>query len=675
MALALLFVLALVPAYAPWSTLSSGYAIWTDYHGIEVPVGTVVTATAGTTEHPDSSAHNDYPDVTHVKFRWMAPNGSETFSALKPLTWDGTTYYDGWPVYTANDTLAVDAVGGWGVQAWFYDAEGILRNETGLEKIRVNTRELVDWWPMFHHDPGHTGYSTSTAPNTNNTIWNYTTGNWVASSPAVADGKVYVGSWDCKVYCLDASTGAHIWSYTTGSCVYSSPAVADGKVYVGSCDCKVYCLDASTGTHVWSYTTGDYVTSSPAVADGKVYIGSDDNKVYCLDALTGAHVWNYTPGSDLYSSPAVADGKVYVGSLFNGKVYCLRSSDGHKVWEFATDVVEGGSSPAVADGKVYIGSSDNKVHCLNASTGAHVWSYTTGGGVDSSPAVADGKVYVGSWDCKVYCLDALTGTHVWNYTIGIGCCGVRSSPAVADGKVYIGSCGNKVHCLNASTGAHVWSYTTGSCVYSSPAVADGKVYIGGDNKVYCFGSLMRTRDVALVNVSCSKTVVCRGFSMNISVTVENQGDVAETFNVTVYANATDITILTVNSLLNGTGATLTFTWNTTGFAKGNYTINAVADTIPGETDTVDNNFTDGCVIVSIVGDITGPEDPLGSGKKPPDGVVDMRDVGLVARYFGETVPPAPAICDLTGPTYSVPDGQIDMRDVGLVARHFGETDP
>ncbi len=64
-------------------------------------------------------------------------------------------------------------------------------------------------------------------------------------------------------------------------------------------------------------------------------------------------------------------------------------------------------------------------------------------------------------------------------------------------------------------------------------------------------------------------------------------------------------------------------------------------------------------------DITGPY-------TVPDGKVDMRDVGLVARYFGETVPPAPERCDLTGPTPRVPDGKVDMRDIGLVARDFGE---
>jgi outer membrane protein assembly factor BamB len=319
----------------------------------------------------------------------------------------------------------------------------------------------VDWWPMFRHDLNHTGYSTSTAPNTNNTIWSYRTGFTVRSSPAVADGKVYVGSSDysgsySKVCCLNATTGAHIWNYTTGFIVYSSPAVSDGKVYVGSCDTvyfdsKVYCLNATTGAHIWNYTTGYPVLSSPAVSDGKVYVGSEDFMVYCLNATTGAHIWNYPTGG------------------------CVSYS------------------PAVAYGKVYVGSEDDRVYCLNASAASmtpnqrEIWTYTTGGDVYSSPAVAYGKVYVGSEDHRVYCLDATTGAHIWNYTTG-GLFGVRSSPAVADGKVYVGSSDFKVYCLDATTGAHIWSYTTGSYVWSSPAVADGKVYIGSyDGNVYAFG--------------------------------------------------------------------------------------------------------------------------------------------------------------------------------------------
>jgi len=262
----------------------------------------------------------------------------------------------------------------------------------------------VDWWPMFHHDLNHTGYSTSKAPKTNQTLWTYTTGRKIwSSSPAVADGKVYVGSDDGKVYCLNASTGTLIWSHGTEEAAHSSPAVVDGRVYVGSNsasqpDGYVYCLNASTGEQIWRYRTSGFVESSPAVADGKVYVGTDYGKVYCLNASTGSLVWIYTTGNLVRSSPAVVDGRVYVGST--GYFYCLNASTGSFIWRY--EAYPWLSASAVADGVVYVGSEVCDVYALNASTGSLVWRYTTGGYVESSPAVADGKVYVGSNDGNVY---------------------------------------------------------------------------------------------------------------------------------------------------------------------------------------------------------------------------------------------------------------------------------
>jgi outer membrane protein assembly factor BamB len=307
------------------------------------------------------------------------------------------------------------------------------------------------------------------------------------SSPAVVDGKVYVGSYDGNVYCLDASTGNLAWKYTTGDIVSSSPAVANGKVYVGSQDSNVYCLDASTGNLAWKYTTGGWVVSSPAVNDGKVYIGSRDLNVYCLDASTGNLAWKYTTDNYVQSSPAVANGKVYVGSQGNGNVYCLDASTGNLAWKYTTgDIVF--SSPAVVDGKVYVGSRDSNVYCLDASTGNLAWKYTTGDIVSSSPAVANGKVYVGSQDSNVYCLDASNGAFIWKYTTGFA---VDACPAVADGKVYVGSGDGNVYCLDASNGNHIWNYTTDDLptAHSGPAVADGRVYVGsGHGVIYAFGA-------------------------------------------------------------------------------------------------------------------------------------------------------------------------------------------
>ena len=61
--------------------------------------------------------------------------------------------------------------------------------------------------------------------------------------------------------------GMKPWNYPTGDVVRSSPTIANGIAYVGSYDHNVYALNATTGTRVWSYPTGDVVSSSPAVVE------------------------------------------------------------------------------------------------------------------------------------------------------------------------------------------------------------------------------------------------------------------------------------------------------------------------------------------------------------------------------------------------------------------------
>ena len=169
---------------------------------------------------------------------------------------------------------------------------------------------------QYRYNAAHTGdYSpvAGSVPSNGQLLWNYTiTGyeGYVDSSPAVANGVVYVGSYDNNLYALNATTGTMLWSFTTGGGVYSSPAVANGVVYVGSWDFNgdVYALNATTGAEVWDYMTGSNEGGSPAVANGMVYVGQGSN-LYALNATTGAKVWNYGTQAPT-SSPAVANGVV-----------------------------------------------------------------------------------------------------------------------------------------------------------------------------------------------------------------------------------------------------------------------------------------------------------------------------------------------------------------------------
>jgi hypothetical protein len=175
-------------------------------------------------------------------------------------------------------------------------------------------------------------------------------------------------------------------------------------------------------------------------------------------------------------------------------------------------------------------------------------------------------------------------------------------------------------------------------------------------------------DVAIINIASSKTVFSNCTLGNITVTAANLGYSSETFNVTAYVNSDAISTFVNVTLNGGEFATLTTLWNTTGFAIGNYTLNAYAWPVPNETNTDNNNFTGGRIIVSIVGDITGP-----SGW--PDGKVDIRDVNYVAKRYGTTSSSSnwDPDADVTGSTLGVPDGKVDIRDVHYVAIYYGAT--
>ena len=256
-------------------------------------------------------------------------------------------------------------------------------------------------WPMYQYDLARSGKTTANGPNTNSTLWTYSTGSPIISSPAVVNGKIYFGSYG-KIICLDASTGNNLWNYTSdrGFGGVSSPAVYDGRVYTGH-DYRLYCLDATTGNHLWSERTGGNINTSPLVTAGRVYFGSWDDWFYCFDATTGLVDWKYKTGYDIVgSSAAFADGRVYVGSM-DAKLYCFDATTGTLLWNYTTLGFPAPyvySSPTISDGQVYYGSNNRNVYCLNATTGAFIWSLPTSDMIYSSPAVSDNRVYIGSGD-------------------------------------------------------------------------------------------------------------------------------------------------------------------------------------------------------------------------------------------------------------------------------------
>ena len=139
---------------------------------------------------------------------------------------------------------------------------------------------------MFRANSARTGVFPSDGPTTlSESVWTFKTdvGNvGFVSSPAIADGVVYVGSGDGRLYALDAGTGQEKWSFNTEGEVVSSPTIAGRVVYVGSNDGRLYALDVETGQEKWRFKTGGPVASSPAIAGRVVYFSSLDGYLYAV---------------------------------------------------------------------------------------------------------------------------------------------------------------------------------------------------------------------------------------------------------------------------------------------------------------------------------------------------------------------------------------------------------
>ncbi len=128
----------------------------------------------------------------------------------------------------------------------------------------------------------------------------------------VAGGVAYFGSSvDDHVYAIDLARGTIRWRFAAEGPVRFAPAIAGGRVYFGSDDGYVYCLDGQTGKLLWRYRVGPNATkvlgnermistwpirTSVLVDDGKVFATAgvfpfEGIYICSLNAADGAVLW------------------------------------------------------------------------------------------------------------------------------------------------------------------------------------------------------------------------------------------------------------------------------------------------------------------------------------------------------------------------------------------------
>ena len=360
---------------------------------------------------------------------------------------------------------------------------------------------------MFHGGVARTGVYQGAGPTQFHAVkWTFKAAGPIVTSPVIADGVVYIGSFSGHLHAIDQQTGREKWNFKSRMPIASSPAVADGTVYFVSSAGSLAAIDAATGQPRWVFATEyerkyeaknlhgypsaaqtipdawDVFTSSPAVVDGKVYFGSGDGGVYAVDAKSGVLQWKFQTGDVVHASPAVVNGTVYVGS-WDGCMYAIDAGSGQQKWVFRGgqdpaihNQVGFQSSPAVVDGTVYVGSRDAHVYALDAATGRRKWDYPTSKSwVNGTPAVRDGIVYAGTSDSSRFmAIDARTGRLRFNFDAKAY---VFSSAALAGGLAYFGSHNGRLYAVDATTGQLAWQFQTEASKHDPMQIqdADGRL--------------------------------------------------------------------------------------------------------------------------------------------------------------------------------------------------------
>ena len=309
------------------------------------------------------------------------------------------------------------------------------------------------------------------------------------SSPAIDNDKVYVGSDQGKMLCLDFS-GNLLWEFKT-DChpygVHSSPILAENKVMFAGYDGSVYAIDKNDGSLMWKNKASSFNGSSP-VYDPEtklVYIGLENSTIRgsmaALGVEDGSMAWEFVTNNHVPCRAAVAKDAIVFGSN-DCFIYACDKRTGKLFWKF---MAYGGVKGRITiDGNLcYAASFDGFLYCLDLN-GKLVWKRKLGNALYNAPLMCKDKVVVGSYSNQLTALDKKNGKVLWYFmTKGP----IQSYPMYDNGVVYVGSYDGCIYASDAENGSLLWKFITSGPITSSPAIYKSKLFVSSnDGYLYCF---------------------------------------------------------------------------------------------------------------------------------------------------------------------------------------------
>jgi outer membrane protein assembly factor BamB len=363
---------------------------------------------------------------------------------------EGVSFTDSWPSFRGNPQLTGFVQGSAGDSVlsdepkllWTFDAKAEIQSTAAIvgARVFVASAEGVLCLDLEARDKA------------GKEIWRTKNEVGIQSSPAVRNGKVYLGD-DAGIFrALDAKTGNEVWKFDTqsedggGQEIISSATFSGKRVLFGSYDSRLYCLSAEGGTFLWKYQTQGPLHSTPVIIEGRTFVAGCDAQLRSVNAETGKEIVTLEMGDYSAASPAVLGDRLIIGT-FASEVLCVDWRKQKVVWRYHTDKKSFPyySSAAVTDQVAVVGGRDKAVHCIGLEDGKRRWRFPTKARMDSSPVIVGSRVVAAGYDGNIYLLDLATGKEIWKFTAGPA---FVASPAVGEGRLVISSQEGMVYCFD-----------------------------------------------------------------------------------------------------------------------------------------------------------------------------------------------------------------------------------
>ena len=227
-----------------------------------------------------------------------------------PVVVDGLVYFgstDGRLFAVRSDTGRV---------RWAYDTGGRINSSPSVYRDRVCVSTYAGSVFCLRKGTGEKLWSTYVKRD----AFRYESFYATAST----DGeRLYTVSRSGTVVALDADNGDVAWKGRVGGYGYTTPAIADGMVFVGGFDGKLRALRATTGTELWQAEVDGRILGAPVVIGDYVFFSVLEKRTYAARISDGKIVWRLPMGR---YSPGIATERTYFFSL-NGRLIAFRGRD------------------------------------------------------------------------------------------------------------------------------------------------------------------------------------------------------------------------------------------------------------------------------------------------------------------------------------------------------------